>query len=889
MCRAWKEGKILERPDGSLSKDSYKAKRKSYRLEKQRVANELVTALQDPAIVILADWLKVRGSLKGWTKLYCVLKPGLLLLYKSDKLKSNHWVGTILLSSCELIERPSKKDGFCFKLFQPLEQSIWATRGPQGETMGAVCQPLPTSYLIFRAPSQAAGKCWMDGLELALRCSSLLKRSLGQETPELNGSQDDPGLDVEAMSIPEMLDPQEAACLPVLVLDDADAEKHFKGYGLEDDGGSHTDETQELRHSETETDSDKSSLPKEDGASIGAEEVLEQCYQPHETLYVSAPEEDLVHIGESGSGQTEELAEDNRSILWFLLKQVRPGMDLSRVVLPTFILEPRSFLDKLSDYYYHSDFLARAVNENDPFKRMKEVVRWYMSGFYKKPRGLKKPYNPILGETFRCYWLHPNGSRTFYIAEQVGVFDPGFQILTEDEIVDSVKAEATVEGAKDEEACDEQDNKGPTHAEAFAAFETVMAWCEQQTKLVVSHHPPVTACYVSNRKEGFTVSSSILAKSKFYGNSTSAILEGIARLTLLPRGEEYLMTLPYAHCKGLFMGTLTLELGGKVNISCDTTGYCTELEFKLKPFLGGSESVNAISGKISLGKDVLATIQGHWDGQITIRDKRLKMKEVLWSPTAEMRAQRLKRFLVPLDQQGQWESEKLWLQVSEAIRANNQEWATEEKTKLEDQQRNGAKERKLKGEEWVPVYFEQDRLLGEWVYKHADHRPWDQSTDVCQYEDNYVIHTHTRLQGAPLVKSGSLSLQHLLDGGVPGVTFQEEDDTGTSESDGLVSGIPKLRQRPRGSLSKLTSALISAPPVSNDAPRFSESSLGVDPSRLKCLGEGRDEIQKHLARLNFKLDELQRDVGSRNLWREALLLLLFSIFQAIFLKWLLRT
>ncbi|CAG0900850.1 unnamed protein product [Darwinula stevensoni] len=769
------------RPDGSLSKDSYKAKRKSYRLEKQRVANELVTALQDPAIVILADWLKVRGSLKGWTKLYCVLKPGLLLLYKSDKLKSNHWVGTILLSSCELIERPSKKDGFCFKLFQPLEQSIWATRGPQGETMGAVCQPLPTSYLIFRAPSQAAGKCWMDGLELALRCSSLLKRSLGQETPELNGSQDDPGLDVEAMSIPEMLDPQEAACLPVLVLDDTDAEKHFKGYGLEDDGGSHTDETQELRHSETETDSDKSSLPKEDGASIGAEEVLEQCYQPHETQYVSAPEEDLVHIGESGSGQTEELAEDNRSILWFLLKQVRPGMDLSRVVLPTFILEPRSFLDKLSDYYYHSDFLARAVNENDPFKRMKEVVRWYMSGFYKKPRGLKKPYNPILGETFRCYWLHPNGSRTFYIAEQV------------------------------------------------------------------SHHPPVTACYVSNRKEGFTVSASILAKSKFYGNSTSAILEGIARLTLLPRGEEYLMTLPYAHCKGLFMGTLTLELGGKVNISCDTTGYCAELEFKLK------------------------------------------MKEVLWSPTAEMRAQRLKRFLVPLDQQGQWESEKLWLQVSEAIRANNQEWATEEKTKLEDQQRNGAKERKLKGEEWVPIYFEQDRLLGEWVYKHADHRPWDPSTDVCQYEDNYVIHTHTRLQGAPLVKSGSLSLQHLLDGGVPGVTFQEEDDTGTSESDGLVSGIPKLRQRPRGSLSKLASALISAPLVSNDAPRFSESSLGVDPSRLKCLGEGRDEIQKHLARLNFKLDELQRDVGSRNLWREALLLLLFSIFQAIFLKWLLRT
>lgn len=41
-------------------------------------------------------------------------------------------------------------------------------------------QPLPTAYLIFRAPSQAAGKCWMDALELSLRCSGLLVRSISQ-------------------------------------------------------------------------------------------------------------------------------------------------------------------------------------------------------------------------------------------------------------------------------------------------------------------------------------------------------------------------------------------------------------------------------------------------------------------------------------------------------------------------------------------------------------------------------------------------------------------------------------------------------------------------------------------------------------------------------------
>lgn len=42
------------------------------------------------------------------------------------------------------------------------------------------------------------------------------------------------------------------------------------------------------------------------------------------------------------------------------------------------------------------------------------------------------------------------------------------------------------------------------------------------------------------------------------------------------------MTMPYAHCKGILMGTLSMELGGKVTIDCEKTGYSTEIEFKLK-------------------------------------------------------------------------------------------------------------------------------------------------------------------------------------------------------------------------------------------------------------------------------------------------------------------
>ena len=72
---------------GINRKESYKAQKRIYAKEKKRVERELLSTFRDESIIVLADWLKVRGSLKSWTKLWCVLKPGLLLLYRSQKTK----------------------------------------------------------------------------------------------------------------------------------------------------------------------------------------------------------------------------------------------------------------------------------------------------------------------------------------------------------------------------------------------------------------------------------------------------------------------------------------------------------------------------------------------------------------------------------------------------------------------------------------------------------------------------------------------------------------------------------------------------------------------------------------------------------------------------------
>uniref|UniRef100_A0A8C4GHK5 Oxysterol-binding protein n=1 Tax=Dicentrarchus labrax TaxID=13489 RepID=A0A8C4GHK5_DICLA len=637
-------------------KESLKVQKQNYRQEKKRAAKELFSALKDPSVVIMSNWLKIRGSLKSWTKLWCALKPGVLLIYKTPK--TDHWVGTILLSACKLIERPSKKDGFCFKLYHPLDKSIWAVKGPKGENVGSITQPLPSNYLIFRAASESDGRCWMDALELALSCSSLYKLTAkaGREA-DISTSSDSP-------SSPAPL-PNQSQQLNDTVL--------LGNHHMEHDGFSDK--------SEREAHDDWDTTANEIGGRLTEESDMDQSDElssgPQATAYVEQSTEEMAEVGEAS--QVETVSEENKGLIWGLLKQLRPGMDLSKVVLPTFILEPRSFLDKLSDYYYHADLLSQAALEESAYGRIKQVLRWYLSGFYKKPKGLKKPYNPILGETFRCCWLHPQtNSCTFYIAEQV------------------------------------------------------------------SHHPPISAFYVCNRKDGFSISGSILAKSKFYGNSLSAILDGKARLLFMSRGEEYVITMPYAHCKGILYGTMTLELGGKVTIECEKTKCFTELEFKLKPFLGGACSVNQISGKISVGDELLATVDGHWDSEVFIHEKHSGQQETLWNPSPDIRSSRLKRQVVQIDQQGEFESERLWQHVTSAIMDRDQLRATQEKFVLEEAQRRESRERGDKA--WTSRLFHQDPVTSEWTYRHMDTQPWDPERCLVQFEKDGVIQTHEKSQ-----------------------------------------------------------------------------------------------------------------------------------------------
>lgn len=88
-----------------------------------------------------------------------------------------------------------------------------------------------------------------------------------------------------------------------------------------------------------------------------------------------------------------------------------------------------------------------------PRERMVQVIRWYLCSFHagRKSGVAKKPYNPILGEIFRCHWNIPNISdnavdsgiklvadgpvpwckenQLAFVAEQVSHHPPGMEVL----------------------------------------------------------------------------------------------------------------------------------------------------------------------------------------------------------------------------------------------------------------------------------------------------------------------------------------------------------------------------------------------------------------------------------------------------------------------------
>lgn len=160
-------------------------------------------------------------------------------------------------------------------------------------------------------------------------------------------------------------------------------------------------------------DAEEESFAPEKRPSFTRQTVTKLAVKEGDFTPVDVPEDSSMYDAcyeQDDDGQELDNLENQGSVISHLLSQVKIGMDLTKVVLPTFILERRSLLEMYADFFAHPDLFISIGDFETPEQRFIQAVRWYMSSFHagRKSSVAKKPYNPILGEVFKCYWEVPN-------------------------------------------------------------------------------------------------------------------------------------------------------------------------------------------------------------------------------------------------------------------------------------------------------------------------------------------------------------------------------------------------------------------------------------------------------------------------------------------------
>ncbi|KAL5266524.1 hypothetical protein ACHWQZ_G003783 [Mnemiopsis leidyi] len=363
---------------------------------------------------------------------------------------------------------------------------------------------------------------------------------------------------------------------------------------------------------------------------------------------------------EDGDEDNTDIGE-HKSVIMSLLGQLKLGMDLTKVVLPTFILERKSLLELFANCFSHPDIFMSISDGQSPEERILRATKWLLTSFHAGRKGslAKKPYNPIIGEVFHCKWA-----------------------------VDSPTNPSS--------SCIAPGQKG--HVTFLA---------EQ-----VSHHPPVSAFYAECPDKKICANYSVWTKSKFLGISVGVDMVGIGTIHLLEHGEKYHFTLPSTYGRSILTVPWS-EMGGKVQVTCPQTDYTSTLVFHTKPMYGGK--MHRVTGDIkdNMTGKCLYKIDGEWNGKLKFTDESNKSSEVINTEVLSV----VPKLVKPVCEQKENESRRLWRDVTLALRNNDIDKATAAKTANEERQRSEGKARAAEDIAWVPSYFE---LEGEsWIYKKS--------------------------------------------------------------------------------------------------------------------------------------------------------------------------
>lgn len=333
--------------------------------------------------------------------------------------------------------------------------------------------------------------------------------------------------------------------------------------------------------------------------------------------------------------------------------------DLSSMTAPPFILGTTSLTEFSAYWTEHPSVFVAPVKDPDPAKRALLVLKWFLSTLKQQYSSRsdkygteKKPLNPFLGELYLGRWEDESGETTL-VSEQV------------------------------------------------------------------SHHPPVTAYCIRNDKHGVKLEGYNAQKASF--SRTIHIKQvGHALLSLSLPGssnpEMYLITLPALHIEGLIYGKPFVELNNCTYIS-SSSGFVSRIDYSGKGWLSGKKnSFTAVLYPAGKEKDVLYSVEGQWTDSFVIKEgasagKKLSHSSIVdtfvhkQTPTTPL-------IVAPLDQQDPYEAKHAWNAVAQAIAKGDMDTTSNEKSKIENAQRELRKKEAAQGREWERAFFTRLHTTG---------------------------------------------------------------------------------------------------------------------------------------------------------------------------------
>ncbi|KAJ3355712.1 HEAT repeat-containing protein 2 [Entophlyctis luteolus] len=346
------------------------------------------------------------------------------------------------------------------------------------------------------------------------------------------------------------------------------------------------------------------------------------------------------------------------SFVWSLLLKLVKVKDISsmRLSLPANLLEPHSNLE-FWNYNDRPDFFISMAEPADPVERMLHVLRWFLCKDTKwrhKSPEIKKPYNPVLGEVFKCEWLTSDAiTPTFF--------------------------------------------HGSSKAQPVGANAIRVGCLTEQ----LVHNPSVSAFYYECKERGGIVARGVDHISARFTGTAIKIGAGEHNcgvfVTLGRWNEEYQLTYPWASVGGWLSGSPYITVSENTTVTCEKSGLKCIFSYKPEPFFGSPKF--AVEGKIfrlteklrSVEKisdipdaEVLATIWGQWNGKVYAKLKVTGYEGLLFDLQESETAKKVTK---PVEQMAENESQRVWRHVSEAIESKQYGEATKLKREIEDAQR----------------------------------------------------------------------------------------------------------------------------------------------------------------------------------------------------------